>query len=242
MYALARRVDDIADGDLPNDRKIAELGSVRELLDSLETVGDDPVAVALTDASIRFPIPYSAFSDLVDGVEMDVSGASYETFDDLLLYCRRVAGSIGRLSLSIFGSKYPELAESRAEALGVAFQLTNILRDIREDYERGRVYLPAEDLDRFGSTVNLDGSDNDDLIEVIAFEAERAREWFGHGMSLLPLLQGRTYSCVAAAAGIYRRILRRIERRPGDVLSGRVALPTWEKAWVAARSTIGGLA
>ena len=241
VYALARRVDDIGDGELPADEKLAGLDGVRECLDRMDSIADDPIAVALTDASSRFPMPIGAFHDLVDGVEMDVREVSYETFDELHLYCKRVAGSIGRLSLAIFGSTYPELAGPRAEALGVALQITNILRDVREDYCRGRVYIPADDLALFGTEVKLEQANNDGLVDVIAFEAERAREWFGRGLSLLPLLEGRNYACAAAMAGIYGRILRRIAKNPNEVLRRRMSLPVWEKAWVAVRAIAGGV-
>ena len=242
VYALARRVDDIGDGDLPTSEKLAGLDGVRECLDRMNSISDDPMAVALSDASSRFPIQISSFHDLVDGVEMDVREVSYQTFDDLHLYCKRVAGSIGQLSLAIFGSTYPELAGPRAEALGVALQITNILRDVREDYERGRVYLPAEDLNLFGTEVNLEQPNNEGLIEAIAYEAERAREWYARGLSLLPLLEGRSYACAAAMAGIYSRVLRRIAKNPDQVLRRRISLPVWEKAWVAVRSIAGGMA
>ncbi len=242
VYALARRVDDIGDGDLSASEKLSGLDGVRECLDRMSSISDDPIAVALTDTSSRFPIPISAFHDLVDGVEMDVREVSYQTFDDLHLYCKRVAGSIGRLSLAIFGSTYPELAGPRAEALGVALQITNILRDVREDYCRGRVYIPAEDLDLFGTEVTLEQRNDEGLTDVIAFEAERAREWYARGLSLLPLLEGRSYACAAAMAGIYSRVLRRIAKNPDQVLRRRISLPVWEKAWVAVRSIAGGMA
>ena len=239
VYALARRVDDIADGEQSPDQKLAGLAAVRRDLDRFGSIADDPIAVALTDASDRFPIPLAAFGDLVDGVEMDVREFTYQTFDDLHLYCTRVAGSIGRLSLSIFGSRYPELAEARADALGVALQMTNILRDVREDYCRGRVYIPADDLERFRTQMDLRQPNDDGLVEAIAFEAERTREWFARGLSLLPLLEGRSHACAAAMAGIYSRILRRIARHPEEVLRRRITLPPWEKVWVAVRSIAG---
>lgn len=117
-------------------------------------------------------------------------------------------------------------------------QLTNILRDVAEDRRRGRVYVPAEDLARFGCGSELEGR-ADDLARLISFEAARARRWFERGLRLVPLLDHRSASCVSAMSGIYRRVLDRIERRPLAVLSGRVSLPTWEKAWVAARSLAG---
>ena len=233
IYALARRVDDIGDGSAAREEKLRRLDEERRKLASIDTAYDDPVLVALADAVLRFPIPVDAFGELIDGVEMDVAGTRYETFADLLPYCRRVAGAIGRLSLGVFEARDRETASVYADDLGVAFQLTNILRDIREDLENGRVYLPAEDLERFGCDLC---TPNERIDELIRFEADRARAWFESGLRLLPLLDRQSAACVGAMAGIYRRLLGRIERRPELVLRGRVSLPTWEKGWVAVRS------
>jgi phytoene synthase len=195
--------------------------------------------VALADARGRFPIPSDALTDLVDGVEMDVVGTRYENFDDLVVYCRAVAGSIGRICLAIFGASDMEAGVGLADDLGVAMQVTNILRDVREDYDRGRVYLPAEDLRRFGCDEHLASSAPEAAAALIRFEAARGREWFQRGLQLLPLLDARSKACVLAMTGIYRRILRQIDRDPGQVLRQRVSLPAWEKAWVAARSLAG---
>jgi phytoene synthase len=233
IYALARRVDDIGDGSAPPDEKQRRLDDERRRLDSLDTAYDDPVLVALADAVQHFPIPVDAFEELIDGVEMDVVGTRYETFGDLLPYCRRVAGAIGRLSLGVFEARDREAASVYADDLGVAFQLTNILRDIREDLENGRVYLPSEDLERFGCDLS---APDDRIHDLIRFEADRASAWFESGLKLLPLLDRQSAACVGAMAGIYRRLLGRIERRPDLVLRGRVSVPTWEKGWVAVRS------
>ena len=233
IYALARRVDDVGDGPAPREEKIRRLDEERRKLESIDTAYDDPVFVALAHAVLRFPIPVDAFGELIDGVEMDVAGTHYATFADLLPYCRRVAGAIGRLSLSVFEARERETASVYADDLGVAFQLTNILRDIREDLQNGRVYLPAEDLERFGCDLS---APDDRIVDLVRFEADRARAWFESGLRLLPLLDRQSAACVGAMAGIYRRLLGRIERRPDLVLRGRVSLPTWEKGWVAVRS------
>ena len=233
IYALARRVDDIGDGPAPREEKIRRLDEERRKLESIDTAYDDPVFVALAHAVLRFPIPVDAFGELIDGVEMDVAGTHYATFADLLPYCRHVAGAIGRLSLGVFEARERETASVYADDLGVAFQLTNILRDIREDLQNGRVYLPAEDLERFGCDLS---APDDRIVDLVRFEADRARAWFESGLRLLPLLDRQSAACVGAMAGIYRRLLGRIERRPDLVLRGRVSLPTWEKGWVAVRS------
>jgi phytoene synthase len=244
VYAFARRVDDIGDGDLDRGRQLQGLQHERHLLAELSAggVGDpaDPVSVALAHARSVYQLPLDALESLIDGVESDVQGTRIETFGDLERYCRQVAGSIGRLCLAIFsdgkaGSGGPGDAAQLADDLGVAMQLTNILRDVREDRQRGRTYLPREDLHLF------DGDEFGDLAphraaELIRYEAERAAAWFDRGLALVAQLDRRSASCVLAMTGIYRRILERIIREPAEVLERRVSLSAWEKAWVAARS------
>lgn len=238
VYALARRIDDIGDGQLTTTQKLDALARVRKDLGELETPGEDPVMAAVADAKVRYGLPIDAFGELIDGCEMDVSGASYDSFEDLLVYCRRVAGTIGRLSLAIFGSTEDERASSRADALGVALQLTNMLRDVIEDREMGRVYLPAQDARLVGCPADLSGSP-DQIAALVALECRRAREWFERGLELLPLLDRRARACVSAMAGIYRRLLDRIEQDPVSVTRTRVSLPVSEKAWVALRAVSG---
>jgi 15-cis-phytoene synthase len=238
VYAFARRVDDVGDGTEPPERKLALLGAAKRQLD---VPRDDARTLALADAERRFALPHTALEDLLAGVEMDVRGETYDTFEELVEYCRRVAGSIGRLSLAIFGTSDRELAEPLADDLGVAMQLTNILRDVREDLERGRVYLPQEDLQRFGCP-ELEAAPRPAFETLMTFEVARARQWFDRGLALLDLIDGRSGACVGAMTGIYRRILQRIERDPSAVLERRVSLPTWEKTWVAFRSLKAGAA
>jgi phytoene synthase len=237
VYAYARRVDDIGDGPLPAERKLADLAATRRSL--AEGDPDDPAMVALADAQARFQLPTAALADLLDGVEMDVVGARFESFDDLVVYCRAVAGSIGRLCVGIFGASDMDRAVPLADDLGVAMQITNVLRDVREDYGRGRVYLPAEDLDRFGCADDLEQSPPEAAAALVRFEAARGRDWFARGLRLLPLLDARSRACVRAMTGIYRRILGQIDRDPQQIMRRRVSLPPWEKAWVAARSLAG---
>jgi phytoene synthase len=234
-YAFAREVDDIGDGNLPPEEKIAALDELQGRLHGSNGVEPTPMMLALGDATQRFQLPVDAFDDLVAGVRTDVYPARFEHFDETVLYCRRVAGSIGRLCLAIFGSSEPERANALADDLGVAMQLTNIIRDVREDAAGGRVYLPREDLERFGCPDFPEGT-SEALSALIAFEAARGREWFDRGLELVPLLDTRSASCVLAMTGIYRRLLDRISESPQLVMERRVSLPGWEKAWVAARS------
>ena len=239
VYALARRIDDIGDGDLPPERKLEALDEERRALAEIEERRDDPVLAAVAGARARFPLPLDAFEQLIDGVEMDVRGVRYERFDELAVYCRCVAGSIGRLCLAIFGSTDEAAASGPAEELGVAMQLTNILRDVQEDLEAGRVYLPADDLRRFGCGDGLAEAPPEAVESLLRFEVRRARDAFERGLRVLDYLDGRSKSCVLAMSGIYRRLLERIEREPASVMRRRVSLPAWEKAWVAARSLTG---
>jgi phytoene synthase len=250
VYAFARRIDDIGDGTLPAAQKIAALDAARGDVTALSAGGpgtDDLVLLALADAARRFPIPVGAFGELIDGCAADVRGVSYATFDELEHYCRCVAGSIGRLSLGVFGSRDPDAASPLADALGVALQLTNILRDISEDLGNGRVYLPADDLARFGCALTPAGQPGANghavvagpMADLVRFEAARARDWYAIGMRLMPLLDRRSAACTGAMAGIYRRLLEHISARPQAALDHRMSLPAREKAMIAARALAG---
>jgi phytoene synthase len=255
VYALARRIDDIGDGDLPRDSKLTALAQARAEVLVLAAGGAAPardlVLIALADAAHRFAIPVAAFGELIEGCEADVRGVSYRTFDDLEHYCRCVAGSIGRLSLGVFGCADPAVAEPLADALGVALQLTNIIRDIREDLGSGRVYLPAEDLERFGCTLEPGGTLGPDgtgpagaagaggMERLIRFEADRARGWYARGLALMPLLDWRSKASTGAMAGIYLRLLDHMSAAPGTVLQERMSLPAREKLLVAGQSLLG---
>jgi phytoene synthase len=242
VYAFARRIDDIGDGTLPAEQKLTLLEESRTGLSALMSGGagdGDDVLVALADAAGRFDIPLAAFGELIDGCAADVRGVSYVTFDELLHYCRCVAGSIGRLSLGVFGTSDPRQAVPLADSLGVALQLTNILRDIREDYASGRVYLPAEDFARFGCALDADPAADPGqakLTALVEFEADRARTWYAEGLALMPLLDRRSAASAGAMAGIYYRLLENIAASPAAVLTRRVSLSAREKAAVAVRS------
>jgi phytoene synthase len=241
-YAFARRVDDIGDdGELDRGAQLERLAQERAGLAAIaaRTVrAGDPVMTALAHAHDHYRLPLDALEVLVEGVELDVLGAEYQTFDELVRYCRCVAGSVGRLCLAIFtDGEASDEAYRLADDLGVAMQLTNILRDIVEDRERGRVYIPAEDRERFGCS-DLASATPREVEPLIRFEAERAAEWFDHGMHLVPLLDVRSASCVQAMTGIYRRILDRILEDPMQVMRGRISLSPLEKTWVAARGLV----
>jgi 15-cis-phytoene synthase len=251
LYAFSRRVDDIGDGNLAPEVKSARLEGTRQVLGRVragEVAEDDtdPVAVALAHTARNFPVPVEGLDELIDGVQMDVRGETYETWDDLRVYCRCVAGAIGRLSLGVFGTlpgaRERGRAAEYADTLGLALQLTNILRDVREDAEGGRTYLPADDLAKFGCSAGFAGPvppEGSDFTGLVHFEVRRARALFAEGYRLLPMLDRRSGACVAAMAGIYHRLLDRIAGDPGAVLRGRVSLPRHEKAYVAVRGLSG---
>ena len=252
VYAMARRIDDIGDGTLDVTSKAQLLAQARTAATSPHEYPDDPVLVALADAARRLPIPLDAFGELVDGCEMDVRGRSYDTLDELVTYCRCVAGSIGRLSFGVFAPDFARTAGADrfaeyaavADDLGVALQLTNILRDVREDLGIGRVYLPKQDLALFGCEIRtlpngaLDPQDGA-LAELIRFEAARAWGYYDRGLRLLDVLDRRSGACCAAMAGIYLELLQRIAADPTLVMRGRASLPTRDKLRVAGNALLG---
>ncbi len=243
VYAMARRIDDIGDGHHADADKLAGLEEVRRSLHPLDPDSPDPVIVALADTTARFPVPVDAFDEIVQGCVADVSVHRYATFEELHRYCRWVAGSVGRLSVGVYTARSLERAWRLADTLGVALQLTNILRDVLEDRRAGRVYLPQEDLERFGCTLELgpDGAladDPDRFAALVRFEAERAARWYAEGLQLLPLLDRRSAACTAAMAGIYRRLLDDIAARPDRVRSTRVSITPRAKIGVAGRALV----
>ncbi|GAA3524267.1 presqualene diphosphate synthase HpnD [Amycolatopsis ultiminotia] len=244
VYALARIIDDIGDDtEQPAEAKLQGLAGVRKSLGDL-SASTDPVHLAVADAARRYPIPLGAFEELLDGVEMDVTGREYLRFEELVEYCRCVAGSVGRLCLGVFGSRPEPDAPTYADELGIALQQTNILRDIREDLLNGRVYLPKEELDRFGVglSVGEDGRLADPgggLTALIRESTARARDWYARGLRLVPSLDRRSAACCTAMSGIYRTLLDRIDEQPSRVFDRRLSLSGREKAVVAVRALTG---
>jgi phytoene synthase len=245
IYAFARRVDDIGDGDLPVDQKLAGLAETRRQSETPERFPEDPVLVALADTARRFPLDLGCFGELVDGCEMDQVGTRYQTWDELSLYCRNVAGSIGRLSLAVFNPPAlrtdPKPTEELADRLGLALQLTNILRDVREDLQGGRVYLPQETLDEHECRLILreDGTldpQGGRLAAALRSEAARAESLYAEGLGLLPLLDWRSRGCCGALSGIYHALLGRIAADPQATFGARMSLPASTKLAVAARA------
>jgi 15-cis-phytoene synthase len=219
VYAFARQVDDIADGSRQVGDKRARLEGLREALDRPPT---DAMLVALADARTRFGIPDPALHALVDGGLQDTEQSRYAGFDELHEYCKKVAGAVGVACVAVYGSADVE----RAETLGVSLQLINIVRDVREDWELGRVYLPQDELEAFGVTEDdiAVGRVGDEWRALLAFQASRARAYMEDGLGLLETLDSRSAACVSTFAGLYRATLDRIEARGYDVFDGSLRL------------------
>src|SRR5271154_176378 len=231
LYAFMRLIDDVSDepGDLESKRQA--LARWRGMLDQAiggETSGH-AVLPALADTIERFQIPTRYFHDLILGAEMDLTVSTYATFDRLSEYCYRVAGTVGLTCLHVFGFSDPK-APDLAERLGLAFQLTNIIRDVGSDYAMGRIYLPQEDLDRFGIRAEeLRGPVTPKLQELLAFEAERAWQMYQEGAPLVSRVNADSRATLWALVRTYSSLLGRIEERECDVFSGRVSLSSAEK-------------
>ena len=237
-YAFARQCDDIADEGLPVDEARQRLTAYREELDRcIAGQPEGPVFSALKHSIDRYEIPTEYFYGLIRGVETDLRQGRYETFDDLKRYCYLVASVVGLISIEIFGYRGEEKAQEHAADLGVALQLTNILRDMREDAERDRIYLPADEIGMFGYSEDelLAGEVTPAFRSLMAFQVTRAREYFEQGRRLLPYLPTRARACVGAMSGIYEAILDEIARRPSVVFRRRVSLSTTQKLALAGR-------
>lgn len=237
-YAFARQCDDIADEGLLVDEAQKRLDAYREELDRcLAGKPEGPVFTALKHSVDTYEIPTEYFYGLIRGVERDLRQTRYETFDELKRYCYLVASVVGLISIEIFGYRGGDKAQEHAADLGVALQLTNILRDLREDAERGRVYLPSDEIEMFGYSVEelLEGRVTPAFRSLMAFNVTRARDYFEQGRRLLPYLPRRARACVGAMSGIYEAILDEIARRPATVFRRRISLSTSQKLALAGR-------
>lgn len=234
VYAFAREVDDVADGDLPLHEKRAQLEALRAGLD--DDAPASPMAVALADARARFGIPAHALAALVDGGLQDTEQVRYASFDELRGYCEKVAGAVGVACVAVYGSDDVE----RARTLGIALQLINILRDVDEDWQLGRVYLPQDELAQHDVTeVDIaQGRVTPAWRSLMAFQAARARTQLAEGLKLLDTLDRRSALCVSTFAGLYSGQLDRIERNGFDVFGPSCRLSTPAKLAVVARGLV----
>jgi phytoene synthase len=243
VYAFARRGDDIADEGLPPEEARRRLTRYREALVACyagERELAEPGLQALAASIREFKIPRQPFEDLILGLEMDLNGARYQTFEELSLYCYRVASTIGLIAIEIFGYSDPR-ARDYAVNLGKALQLVNIVRDVGSDAQRGRIYVPGEDLERFGLRPQdlLARVYNDAFVRLMQFESGRARQFFAAARRSLPLQDRRAMVTAEIMGAIYWRLLRRIEEQRYRVFGERVRLPALAKFWVALRVYLG---
>jgi 15-cis-phytoene synthase len=238
IYAFMRYCDDLSD----------EPGASRAAIErwrvEMEAALDGqfsghPVWPAFHHTVRRFGIPRQYFREMIAGVASDLEPRRIESFDELYRYCYQVASVVGLTTIHIFGFDTPS-ALPLAEKCGVAFQLTNILRDIREDAERGRVYLPAEDLRRFGVSEEdlCSGNRSEPFLRLMRFEAGRARAYYDESRPLLDLIHPRSRPSLLALISIYSRLLERIERSNYDVFTRRVRLSPLEKSWIVVRALL----
>ena len=238
VYAFMRYCDDLSD----------EPGASREPLERWRAALDHalagrydghPALPAFHDTVQRYKIPREYFHEMIDGVSSDLEPRRIQTFDELYRYCYQVASVVGLTTIHIFGFDSPA-ALPLAEKCGVAFQLTNILRDVREDSGRGRIYLPAEDLARFGvGAADLEsGKQTPQFVELMRFETARARGYYKESQPLLAMVHKRSRSSLWALIEIYSRLLAKIEAANYDVLSRRIALSAAEKSWVVVRAAL----
>ncbi len=236
LYAFMRIADDLADGPAPGEVKsLAVAGWRAELRAGLAGEGRHPVFPALRDAVRRHGIAPAHLEEVLDGVEADLTVARYETFAGLEGYCRLVAGAVGLACVRVWGLAGDRGIEC-AEAAGTALQLTNILRDVPEDAARGRIYLPAEDLHRFGvSEAQLSSGPCDGRFrELMEHQARRAAGYYERAMPLAKELPAPGRAVFLVILRTYRALLDAIGRRGHDVFAGRVRLPAWYKVWLAA--------
>ena len=238
MYAFMRYCDDLSDEPGANRNSIERWRA--EMEDALDgKLGDHPLWPAFHHTVRRFGIPHQYFRDMVDGVASDLEPRKMETFDELYRYCYQVASVVGLTIIHIFGFD-TRSALPLAEKCGVAFQLTNIFRDISEDAGRDRVYLPAEDLRRFGVTVEdlRTGNRNEAFLRLMRFESARARAYYDESRPLLDLVHQRSRPSLWALIAIYSRLLERIERSNYDVFRRRVRLSPIEKSLIVVRALV----
>jgi phytoene synthase len=244
-YAFARECDDIVDADLPMEEASVRLAAYRESLDRcLEGRPQGPVFLALRDAIDRYAIPRDYFYRLIEGVETDLRVRRYASFEELKRYCYLVASVVGLISIEIFGYRGGEQAREYAADLGIALQLTNILRDVQEDLQRDRIYLPQEEMARFGYGEDdlRAGVANGAFRRLMAFQVARAREYYESGRRLSSCLPRRARACVGVMAGIYCTILDDIQREPETVLRQRISLSPGQKLALAGRELVRSLA
>jgi phytoene synthase len=242
LYAFSRHTDDLGDNRQPVPQRRAALAAWRRSLDlGLKGTFDSPVLPALVDTVERYGLPHRYLHDLIDGVEMDLVQNQYETFDELSDYCYKVASVVGLCCIHIWGFT-DERAFGPAIKCGIALQLTNILRDLKEDAVEGRIYLPQEDLRRFDYSAEdlRRGVIDRRFRELMRFEVERAERFYAEGAELDRWLSPDGRMVFGAMTSIYRGLLDAIKLADGDVFQRRIRLTTWRKLRIAGRWLLAG--
>lgn len=238
LYAFCREVDDVVDECHEPAVASAKLDWWRTEIESLDGgQPSHPVTLALAQARKRFDLPVEQLAEIIDGMRMDLELERYPDFARLQLYCHRVAGVVGLLSAEIFGYRDRQTLKY-AHALGIAFQLTNIIRDVGEDARRGRIYLPQDELARYGVAERdiLAARHIPEFKALMTFQAKRAREHYARAFALLPALDRRAQRPGLVMAAIYQTLLDEIERDGFLVLDRRTFLPPARKAWLALKT------
>ncbi len=241
LYAFARRTDDLADSDQPKEERRAALRQWRYKLENeLDGTGSESVLIALADAVARYEIPQQYLFDIVDGVTIDTTDPEFATFAELEHYCHLVASAVGLACLHIWGFSNPH-AVDHATDCGTAFQLTNILRDLQEDAHNGRIYLPTEDLHRFGvSKTDIEYERNrDQLEELLRFEVNRAATYYASAAKLIDMLHPDGRRMLRLMTTTYGLVLKKVRRR-GSRLHQPVRISRFERLAIA--SSIFGIA
>lgn len=242
LYAFCREVDDVVDEC--NDVAVARAKLAwwrNEIANVYAGRPEHPVGRALAPVVAEFGLPAGEFDEIIAGMEMDLTGNRYADFGQLQLYCHRVAGVVGQLSARIFGYRDAR-TEQYAHDLGLAFQLTNIIRDVGEDARRNRIYLPEDELQRFGVSEAdiLHGRETENFSKLMAFQAERARQYYDRALVALPAADRRNQRTGLIMAAIYRTVLDEIERDGYRVLSRRISLTPLRKLWIALKTRLRG--
>jgi len=233
IYAFMRYCDDISEGEGASREAIERWR--RDLDLALQgQYGENLLWPAFHDTVQRYRIPCEYFYEMIAGVSSDLHPKQLQTFDELYRYCYQVASVVGLTIIHIFGFESPD-ALALAEKCGIAFQLTNILRDVREDRENGRIYIPEEDIRKFSADLS---KHDERFVRLMSFEAQRARAYYDESRPLIGLVHARSRPSLWALIEIYRRLLARIERSNFDVLEKRIRVPTWEKLSILASAAL----
>jgi phytoene synthase len=238
LYAFCREVDDVVDECSDTDLARSKLNWWRaEIFGTFDGKPSHPVCQALTTSIANFNLPREHFIEIIDGMEMDLQQTRYNTFAELSLYCYRVASVVGLMAAEIFGFKDRSTLDY-AHNLGLAFQLTNILRDVKEDAERGRIYLPQEELEKFGVNEQdiLENRCTDNMKKLLDFQAQRAQDCYDKAFTLLPEADRYAQRTGLIMASIYRTTLNTIQQDSCQVLTQRISSSPLKKLWIAWRT------